>query len=53
MTGDESSVRSVSFDGEGLLVSGSDDGTIKLTNTKTGECFIKKYNHKKIINVIN
>ncbi len=31
-------VRSVSFDGKGLLASGSGDGKIKLWNTKTGEC---------------
>jgi len=38
LSGHGSWVKSVSFDAEGLLASGSYDGTIKLWNTKTGEC---------------
>ncbi len=38
MSGHGNWVQSVSFDGKGLLASGSGDNTIKLWNTKTGEC---------------
>jgi len=40
-------VRSVSFDGEGLLASGSYDKTIKLWNIKTGECIRTLNGHGK------
>jgi WD40 repeat protein len=38
LSGHRSRVLSVSFDREGLFASGSADNTIKLWNTKSGEC---------------
>ncbi len=41
LSGHGNYVMSVSFDGDGLLASGSADNMIKLWNTKTGDCLRK------------
>jgi len=53
LSGHESWVYSVSFDGKGLLASGSGDKTIKLWNTKTGECLRTLSGHEIYINSVS
>jgi len=47
--GHEDFVWSVSFDREGLLASESWDGTIKLWNTASGECFRTLNGHESYV----
>ncbi len=48
MSGD-SEMYCVSFDGQGLLASGHDDGPIQLWNVKTGECISRLNGHKSCV----
>ncbi len=53
LSGHKGSVTSVSFDREGLLASGSNDTTIKLWNTKTGECLRTLTGHGSFVNSVS